>query len=108
MSEIAARLPTGGGIGDVGCCIYSLVPAVTRAFIAGAVHCVDNHVAKLVLGMALYHARQSALVIRVNHYVTPLDETAPEDHTAVDRKTLHFKNGALNSPKVEPVISSLK
>ena len=33
------------------------------------------------------------MVIRVNHYVTPLDESPPEDDTAVDRKTLHFKNG---------------
>ena len=39
---IAARLATGGGIGDVGCGIYSLVPTVARAFIAGAVHCVDK------------------------------------------------------------------
>ena len=93
MSEIAARLPTGGGIGDVGCGIDSLVPTVARAFGACAVCCIENHIAKLVLGIALYHARQSALVIRVNHYVTPLDEATPEDHIAVDRKTLHFKNG---------------
>ena len=112
VPETANCLFTGGGVGNVGCGVDSLVPAVARALVTCAVRSIYNHIAELVVGVALYHARQSALVIRVNHYVTPLDEPPPEDHTAVDRKTLHFKMGfslfALNSSKVGPVISSLK